>query len=122
MPELFSSPQVFELPLSKGGDLYVDFIYKPLVVGENGDPVLSNGQKQYEVANYPTGAVVKLVIDTDTPIESEATITDEHAVVWVQSEVIDTVPKSKLWRVIITYSNGLDKVMCNGVTARRDGK
>lgn len=122
MPELFTPPQVFELPLSKGGDLYLDFIYKPLVVDENGEPILDNGQKQYAVADYPDGATVKLVIDADDPIVVEADISDEHAIVWEQSEVADLIPKNRLWRAVITYSNGLDVVLCNGVTVRKDGK
>lgn len=122
MAELFSSPQVFDLPLSKGGDLYVDFIYKPLVVDEQGNPVLVNGQRQYEVADYPDGATVKLVIDADEPIVIDADITDSHAICWEQSDVVDMIPKGKLWRAIVTYVNGLDVVLCNGVTTRRDGK
>jgi hypothetical protein len=83
MTTLFDPPPTFELPLSKGGDLIADFIYKPLVVDENGDPVLVNGNKQYVVTDYPAGAAVKMQIDAPTPVDESATITGHHAVVVV---------------------------------------
>lgn len=49
---LFTPPPLFALPLTKGGD--VDFIYKPMVT-EGGEPVLSNGLPQYEIADFPHG-------------------------------------------------------------------
>ena len=123
MTKLFDAPPIFELPVSKGDDLYFTFVYKPLVVDGNGDPILDgNGNKQYVIDDYPAGATVALTIDTDTPIVVDATISDSEATLWEQSEVADTITTGKLWRVIITFSDGRDKVLCNGTALRSDGK
>lgn len=125
MTNLFSPPPVFTLPFSKGGDLYVGFLYKPLVVDGSGEPVLdTGGKKQYVIADYPLGSSLQLVIETDepeTPIIVDSDITGSLAIVWEDKDVADTVVKGKLWRAVITFANGLDQVMCNGTTFRSDG-
>lgn len=123
MSNLFNPPPAFTLPLSLGGDLHVDFIYKPMVVNSSGQPVLdSNGKPQYAVANYPAGASVKLVIEGEPDIVGNATISGSHAVVHLNYTVTDTVRRGTLWAAIITYADGLDKVICNGKVVRSDGK
>src|SRR5258708_7440336 len=128
MTELFPSPQVFELPLSKGRDLYCEFVYEPLVVDVDGNPVLLNGQPQYVAADYPAGATVTLTIDADTPVSGSAVITGDTAVVLIDHTEVDAIPagtgtpaKGKLWRLGITYTSGVDDVLANGKTIRKDG-
>jgi hypothetical protein len=124
MANLFEPPPIFTLPLSKGGDLYFGFIYKPLVVDEDGAPVLTGGgQRQYAVADYPDGATVALIIDNDdTTITVDADIAGPQATVWEDKAVADTVKGGKLWRVVLTFADGFDQVICNGKTVRKDGK
>lgn len=123
MTSLFSPPAIFELPLSKGGDLHCSFVYKPLVVDEDGVPILDGqGNKQYAVANYPVGATVNLIVDSDTTITAAAVIVGSVATVHEDKAVADLIANNKLWRVVITYSDALDVVMANGTVARYDGK
>jgi hypothetical protein len=124
MANLFDPPPIFGLPFSKGGDLYFGFLYKPLVTDVNGEPILdSGGKKQFAIADYPSGSSVQLVIETDTdPIVVDAVIEGPLATVWEDKAIADTVKKGKLWRAVITFSNDLDQVMCNGATLRSDGK
>jgi hypothetical protein len=123
MTKLFDTPTVFELPLSKGGDLYVTFVYKPLLVNEDGDPILDgNGKRQYVESDYPTGSTVQLVIDGTTPIVVDGEITGSQAVFWEDKFSVDTAKNGKLWRVVLTYEGGLDQVLCNGTVVRADGQ
>ena len=123
MTTLFDPPRIFELPFSKGGDLYFVFKYKELVTDEDGEPVLLNGKKQYEIADYPDGSSVVLIIENgDSLVEVDATIDGSEATFWEDKAVADTVLPKKFWRAVITYSDGLDKVLCNGLTIRSDGK
>jgi len=123
MTLLFDPPRTFQLPFSKGGDLYFKFVFKPLVVDEDGNPVLDGaGHRQYAVADYPPGSTVKLAIDTDEPVVVDATIEGSVATFWGDFLMADTVPKGKFWRAVITFEDGLDQVLCNGTTVRYDGK
>jgi hypothetical protein len=121
-PTLFPPPQVFALPLSRGGDLHVDFVYKPMVLDPAGDPVLVGGQPSYQVADYPAGAVVTLTIDTDPRIIAVAAITGPHAIVHIDYLAADQIPARVLWRCVLTTTDGLDTVIANGTTTRHDGK
>lgn len=109
---LFNPPPIYGLPISKGGDLIVDF--KNKVPGSN----------PATYADYPDGVVVVLAIDTDTPITATAEISTYHAVVRVESEVADTIPKGRLWRCIYQApgSPTTDVIVVNGLTERHDGK
>lgn len=146
MANLFPAPAIFDIPLSKRGDLSVDFIYKPMLVDANGLPL--NNPPQYAIANYPAGATVQLFIDAtattfsaaaianavadpkvdiivtgaDAVIVADATITAHHAEVLVDRIIINEVPKGKFYSAVINYVNGLNKVMCNGVVVRSEGK
>jgi len=120
---LINPPPIFTLPFAKGDDLYFGFIYKPLVVDTNGLPILdSGGKKQYAVTDYPAGATVSLVIETTPVITVDGDITGPLAIFWEDFLIADTVGMGKLWRVVITFANGRDKVMCNGTTIRSDGR
>jgi hypothetical protein len=124
MALLFDPAATYELPLSKGGDLYVTFTYMPLVVDGNGDPVLdAQGKKQYAEADYPTDAAVSFAIDSDPPIATVAAIDGSKATVLVDKAEADTVKNGKLWRTVITYAgvDSRDVVMCNGTIVRYDG-
>lgn len=121
--QLFNEPPAYKLPLSKGNDLLVKFVYKPLMVDEFGEPILDvNGKKQFVKANYPDGAVVNFIIDSDTQISFEAEISGADAFVIGDYLATDGVKNGCLWRTVITYENGINKVMCNGIVIRADGK
>ena len=126
MARLFDPPPTFELPLSKGGDVYFRLVYKPLVVDGGGEPVLDvDGHRQYAEADYPAGAAVTVTIETTPPaaanIEIEATIDGSVATVWGDTLDADTVAVNSKWRAVLTYEDGLDIVLCNGKTTRFDG-
>ncbi len=62
MATLFSPPTVYGLPLSKGGDLVIDFMNK--VPGSN----------PATYTDYPAGVTLTLIIDTDVPARVNAVI------------------------------------------------
>lgn len=125
MANLLLPPKKFTLPLTKNRDLYCVFVYKPLVADVNGNPILDvNGLRQYQVANYPTGCTVKLVIDDGSTdgIVVMGTIDGSRAEIWANHTVVNAVKAGKLWRVVIRYTNELDDVLCQGTITREDGK
>ena len=105
MTDLFPAPQVFTLPLSKGGDLSCEFVYKP----------------DDTEADWPAGATVTLTIDAATPITSDATIDGSTATVLVDHAEVDGVKNGTLWRLVMTTTDTIDTVMANGKVARKDG-
>jgi hypothetical protein len=123
MTQLFASPAVYELPLSRGGDLYVTLVYKPLVVDVDGEPILDGqGNRQYAPADFPDNSTISLVIDHDTPITIDGTIDGSAAIFMEDKAVVDDVKKGKLWRIVLAYDGGLDQVLVNGTVVRADGK
>lgn len=126
MATLFPTPPIFDLPFSDGGDLYCIFVYKPLVVDDDGAPILDGqGKRQYAVADYPVGATAALTIKTDDgPVVQPATIAGSQAVVQIDkaNTTPTAIPKGKNWHFAITYAGGRDIVICNGLTVRADGK
>jgi hypothetical protein len=125
MTLLFDPPKVYELPLTKGADLYVVFVYKPLVVDENGDPVLDGeGNRQYQEADYPDGAAVRLRIEhpdeEGDDLKFNADIVGSRATIWQDFTVADLIPKGVLWAVNVNFDDR-DIVMANGKTVRYDG-
>jgi hypothetical protein len=121
--KLFQEPPAFELPLSKGNDLLVKCVYKPLVVDEFGAPVLDvNGKKQFAVAPYPMGATVTMEIDSIPQGVFVASISESEAIVFGDHLLVDDTKNGTLWRIILTYQNNVNKVMCNGIVIRADGK
>lgn len=122
MANLFDPPQMFLLPLTKGRDLYCEFVYEPLVVDGNGDPILLNGQPQYVKDDWPAGATVRLIIETSPVLTSDdATIAAEIATILIDKTVVDAITKTPLWRLEVTYADGIDDVLANGKVKRCDG-
>lgn len=122
MAWLIEPPSTFDLPVSRGGDFQAVFVYKPVMVDGLGDPVLdANGNLQYSVASYPTGAFVTLTIDAlPTPISGLATVVGSRATVVIDKALTDTVKDYQLWRLVMTVDT-LDTVLANGQVIRADG-
>jgi hypothetical protein len=124
MANLFDPPPVFELPFSKGGDLYFEFEYMPVVVDVDNNPVLdSHGNFQYAVADYPPGTDAVLVVEADgADIEVDGVIDGSIATFWKDKAFVgpDVVSTGGLWRLVLTFSDGLDKAICNGKVKRYD--
>lgn len=121
---LFDPPDSFTLPLSKGGDIHCVFDYLPQVLDENGAPVLdANGKPTFALAAYPQGCTVRLELDAlDGTIVVNADVSGSAATVLEDHIPVDRLPKSVLWRLVLTDTDGVDDVLLNGVTARYDGK
>lgn len=125
-PNLISAPPVRLLPLSLSRDLHVVFVYKKIVVDDDGNPVKVNGQFTYEEVDVPEGTV-KLEINTSgisgmpDVSEFEAEVDGSDITVHVDHTVTDRIPKGRLWRLVITYTNEVDDVLVNGTTIRSDG-
>lgn len=125
-PSLISAPPVRLLPLSKSRDLNIVFVYKTVVVDGDGIPVKTNGKYTYQSSNVPAGTV-KLEIETagvgTLPDVSSfpATVSGSRITVHADHTVTDQIPKGKLWRLVITYTNQVDDVLVNGTTIRSDG-
>lgn len=111
-----SVPPKLPLPVSKGGDLVIDFMQKI-------DNVYTN---------YSSGVTVKLEVDIQGPgkpappvqtVTGVGDITDFHAVCRIESEVADLIKDGSLWRVIISYPTdpSTDVVGMNGRVSRSDG-
>lgn len=109
---LITTPPIYSLPFSKGGDLVVTF--------RNKVP----GSSPAEYMAYPDGVVVRVEIDTDVPITATATIAAENATVRIESEVANAIPAKKLWRCLYVApgSPTTEIVVANGLTDRYDGK
>jgi hypothetical protein len=116
---LFEPPESFDLPLTKHRDLHFDFLYKPLVVDVNGEPVLVNGQAQYAIADYPVGATLTLEIDTAPVTTADATISTHHAVVEVDYAITDLIKAKVPWRLRLIQGTW-DDVVAQGRTVRVD--
>jgi hypothetical protein len=76
MTNLFEPPPVYELPLSKGGDLSVDFLNNPSGDGST-------------FVDYGVGVTVTLIIDTEPAITKLAAVSTFHAAVKIESTVTD---------------------------------
>ena len=107
-PNLFDPPPKYVLPLSRGGDLAVDFLNDP---NQDGD---------YQ--DYEDGVTVTLYVDTDTPLEAAADIDGHHAVVKVESTVADGIPANTTWRLILSTPTTptTEVVVAYGKTKRFD--
>lgn len=133
MAYLFDPPPVRELPLSKGDDLHFIFVYKPLVVDEQGRPLDENDvpttdptKFRFEVADYPAGVTIKLEIDASitNTIVVDGEINGSEALFHEDYTLIDPgdVKTNSLWRIVMTYSDERDQVLVNGLVIRNDGK
>jgi len=106
-PEIFARPPRGTIPLSKGGDLVVDFQQR--IDGIHTD--------------YASGVYVKLIIDvTHDEIDALATISGFHAVCKVESEIADSVNPGVAWRCVVSYPTvpRTEIVAMNGTIARAD--
>jgi hypothetical protein len=106
-PDLFTRPPRGVLPISKGGDLVVDFLQAI-------DGVFTD---------YAPGVAVRLVLDTDPlGISATAVISGYHAVCKVESESADGVLPNTTWRCVVSYPTvpTTEIVAYNGTTARAD--
>lgn len=122
MTDLFKRAATYDLPLTKGDDLTLRFVYKQLVVDDNGEPVLDvNGKWQFVVTDFPDGAAVNVEIDTKpTPLVLDATISGPNATVQEPYTTMDTIPARIPWRVKVAYAEGMTKVGARGKTVRDD--
>lgn len=109
IPNLFDPPPKYVLPLSKGGDLSVDFRNNP-----SGDGAT--------FVDYDAGVTVTLYIETDAPISQAATVSTYHATVKIESTVADTIPTGKQWRLVVSTPTTptTETVAANGKTKRFD--
>ena len=120
-PPLIYTPPAFALPLTKGRDLHIDFLYQPAIVDGNGVPVLdAQGQYQFEIADYPAGSTVALSIETTPVLVSAAVIAGSHALVHVDHLVTDVIPSGLAWSLTLTSASGWDDVLSHGPTLRAD--
>lgn len=103
----FDVPPIQMLPVSKGGDIIIDFMQK-----------IDN---QY--TEYGPGVIVQLQIDIPETVSATATISTYHAVCKIESTVADTIPNGSLWRCIVSYPTfpTTEVVGMNGRVKRFDG-
>lgn len=87
-PNLFDPPPKYVLPLSKGGDLAVQFLNDP------------DGDGNY--VDYADGVTVTMRIDSDPQVVAVATITGHTATVKVESTVTDAIDGDVAWRLILS--------------------
>jgi hypothetical protein len=115
-PNLFTPPPKYNLPLSKGSDLSVDFRNNP-----SGDAATLGDAATF--VDYDPGVTVTLIIETDPVTEADATIDDYHAYVKVESEIVDAIDKPVSWRVVVSSPTTptTETVGANGKTKRFDG-
>lgn len=122
MAVLFNAAPVYDLPLTKGDDLALRFVYCELVVDDQGEPILdSKGNAQFEIADYPEGTNVQVEIDTrPTQQVFDADISGHDATIQVSADTMDLIPARLPWRVQIIFADGLTKVGAHGKTVRND--
>jgi hypothetical protein len=107
-------PALLDLPISNHADFYARFVYKPVVVDVNGEPVLLAGKYQFVVADYPAGSSVTLIIDTNPPLVVDAVITDQFAEVLIDKAVTATIGIGSTWSLVLTFADGFDKAIMEG--------
>jgi hypothetical protein len=88
MADLNAPPERKTLILTKGKDLVLDFIHKP------------GGA----ITDYPGGASVTLLIETDPETTVTGTVSGSSAVCRIESTEADAIPAGKPWRVIVSYA------------------
>lgn len=113
------------LPLVKGEDVDVEFIYKVLLVDGDGEPILDDSydppRRQFVVTDVPEGATVILVVDPN--IESEPAEIDGSVIrPAISHTLVDRTPDCTLWRLVMTPEGGRPRVLVNGITQRFDGQ
>jgi hypothetical protein len=107
---LYDPPQTFNLPLSRGGGVAVDFTCEP------------SGTLTPYATLFGSDVTVTLVIDASPPISEPAVINGAHAVVKIEPAVTDGLEGFLLWRLIIASTIADPPVVSvNGITVRADG-
>lgn len=118
--KLYDVPPKVILPLVKGEDVHVSFVYRLAQLDEDGELVLGvDNNPIYEETDFPEGAEVVLVIDPT--ITGEAVIDGAYASINIDHSRVDKVRAGTLWRLVMTVGE-VDRVLVNGVTARSDGR
>lgn len=112
----FYTPPKNQLPVSKGGDIVIDFML-------NVDDVHTS---------YGPGVAVRLEIDIpengNQPAETlsvAAAISTYHAVCKIEAAEADTIPGGSLWRCVVSYPTipeSTEIVGMNGQVKREDGR
>ena len=116
---LYGVPPKAVLPLVKGEDVDVDFIYKPMTLNENGDPLLVDGKPVYEEGDFPAGSTLSLAIDPG--VVGLAEIDGSRAKINIDHTKVDRIKVGSLWRLVLTV-DGFDRVLLNGKISRSDGQ
>lgn len=112
---LIPGPAALDLPVSNHGDFYARFVYKPVIVDVNGEPVLdAQGNYQFAVADYPPGASVTLHIDCAPPLVQPAVIDGPSAEVLIDKAVTGALVGSPTWSLVLTFADGFDKAIIEG--------
>jgi hypothetical protein len=105
--ELFTRPPRGIIPLSKGGDLVIDFMQK-----------IDN-----DYVDYQPGVAVTLIVDTVTiDLTATATINGYHAVCRLESTEMDLITNTAIWRCVVSYPTipTTEIVAMNGTIVRAD--
>lgn len=115
MSTLFDPPPVYSLPVSWHADLLVDF--------ENVDPASADPEDP-DPLNYESGVIGFLDLKTSPPQRFTATITTNHAVIRVESEIADTLTDGLLWVFLLRYPGvpTTEVPVINGEVERHDGQ
>lgn len=116
---LYGVPPKALLPLVKGEDVEVDFIYKPMALNSSGEPLLVDGKPVYEEGDFPEGATLMLAIDPN--VRGVATIDGSHAKINIDHALVDRIKVGALWRLVLTVEDS-DRVLLNGKISRSDGQ
>lgn len=115
MTTLFDPPQTHELPVSKRGDLLINF--------RNRDP-----DNPEAFVDFPAGTLGVLTIETETPHVVTVTPSGHDCVVRVEASVCDLLKNGVLWSMRLRYPDPefadtfLDQIVANGTVKRFDGK
>lgn len=118
--KLYGVPPKVTLPLVKGEDVDVTFVYRPALLDPNGEVVLGLDDKPiYEEDDFPEGAQVTLIIEP--AVTGVAVIDGSRAQVNIDHALVDRVRPGTLWRLVLRVSE-LDRVLINGTTTRSDGQ
>jgi hypothetical protein len=116
---LYRVPPKAVLPLVKGEDVDVDFVYKPALLNAQGELLLdTNGNAQYVEEDFPDG--VSLILVIEPKVIEEAVIVGSRAKINIDHAIVDRVRPGALWRLVLRLDE-LERVLLNGTTIRSDG-
>lgn len=119
MSLLFKPPRTYDLPVSRFGDLYVQFSWN--------EPIPATDPVQYEPADFPAGSTVALRLynpkQPATVISGTGTPVGGTVDVRIESTELDVVREGWLWSVELIDSDdpAFNRVFGNGMVVRYDG-